>query len=181
MRTSSLRMRSTARFIGEMERSGQIKADRVLFANVDLDARPKGGEQAKVKFYAPIFVGFRQLEIERWPGTPLYSMEFGNPQSAARMKLPLTVTLERAEVDAEAPDSEERREDFKIIDIEDAEGSRMRSSDVVLRLQTLKSEDGYWLDTGRLNVFDGILATPTRGRAASGSAAPQPHAPGGAA
>ena len=57
----------------------------------------------------------------------------------------------------------------------------MRSSDVVLRLQTLKSEDGYWLDTGRLNVFDGILATPTRGRAASGSAAPQPHAPGGAA
>ncbi len=176
MRTSSLRMRSTARFIGEMERSGQIKADRVLFANVDLDARPKGGEQAKVKFYAPIFVGFRQLEIERWPGTPLYSMEFGNPQSASRMKLPLTVTLERAELDADSPDSEERREDFKIIDIEDAEGSRMRSSDVVLRLQTLKSEDGYWLDTGRLNVFDGIIATPARTR---GAHAAQPHAAGG--
>jgi hypothetical protein len=163
MRTSSMRMRSTARFIGEMERSGQIKADRVLFANIDLDQRPKGGEQSKLKFYAPIFVGFRQLEIERWPGTPLYSMEFGNPQSAARMKLPLTVTLERAEAaDADSPEAEERKEDFKIAEIADAEGSGMRSSDVVLRLQTLKSEDGYWLDTGRLNVFDGIIATPAR-------------------
>lgn len=170
MRASALRMKSTARYIGEMEISGQIKQDRVFFANVDLDDKPKGGDETRIKFYAPIFLGFRQLAIERWPGTPLYSMEFGNPQSAARMKLPLTVVLQRAEFDAEAADGEERKEDFRITEIEDSEGSRMRPSDVVLHLQTLKSEDGYWLDTGQLRVFDGIVPAQQRKSRAAGAA-----------
>jgi hypothetical protein len=170
LRASALRMKSTARYIGEMEISGQIKQDRVFFANVDLDDKPKGGEEAKIRFYAPIFLGFRQLAVERWPGTPLYSMEFSNPQSAARMKLPLTVVLERAEFDPEAADGEEKREDFRITAIEDSEGSGMRASDVVLHLQTLKSEDGYWLDTGALRVFDGIVSTQPRRARAAGAA-----------
>jgi len=31
----------------------------------------------------------------------------------------------------------------------------MRKSDVILRLQTLKSEQGYWLDTGILTLPQG--------------------------
>ena len=150
VRASRLKMRSTARFIGEMEISGQIKRERVLFADVDLEARPNGdAEMRSLSFYAPMFIGFRQLPIERWPATPLYHLEFANPASAARMRLPLTVTLERA---AAEEGQEERREDFRVLEIEDAEGSTMRPTDVVLRLQTLKSEAGYWLDTGILAV-----------------------------
>jgi hypothetical protein len=33
-------------------------------------------------------------------------------------------------------------------------------------------EDGYWLDTGRLNVFDGIIAAPARTRGAQPAVAP---------
>ncbi len=146
LRSSRLRMRSTARFIGEMEISGQIKAERLIFADIDLDSR--GGPQpGQIRFYAPLFIGFRQLPIERWTATPLYHLEFQNPQSTGRMNLPLTVTLDRAD---SGDGQEDHTEDFKISDIVDSEGSTMRRSDVVLRLQTLKSEAGYWLDTGIL-------------------------------
>ncbi len=150
LRSSRLKMRSTARFIGEMEISGQIKADRVLFSDIDLDAGARaGGEAAQLKFYAPMFIGFRQLPVERWTATPLYYLEFQNPQTASRMNLPLTVALERAEGDET---DEVYKEDFHIAEIEDAEGGAMRKSDVILRLQTLKSEQGYWLDTGILTL-----------------------------
>ena len=151
LRTSLLRMRSTARFIGEMEISGQILNDRVLFSDIDLEdgKASVGGEMATVNFYAPMFIGFRQLPVERWPATPLYHLEFANPQSAARMSLPLRVTLERAEAE---DDDEVKKEDFRPVEIEDGEGATLRTSDVVLRLQTLKSEAGYWLDTGIVAV-----------------------------
>ena len=151
LRSSRFKMKSTARFIGEMEISGQIKADRMLFADIDLEERSRtGGEAARLKFYAPLFIGFRQLPIERWTATPLYYLEFSNPQSASRMSLPLTVTLERADADDE--DDEDFKEDFKVTEIEEADGSTKRPTDVTLRLQTLKSEAGYWLDTGILIV-----------------------------
>lgn len=167
MRTAALKMKSTARFIGEMEISGQIKNDRVFFANVDLDQKSRGGELVTVKFYAPIFLGFRQLDIERWPATPLYSMEFGTVKPVSSLALPLTVTLERAEVDPDRADSEELKEDFKIVEIVNAHGENEHRLQVQLRLQTLKSEDGYWLDTGRLQVFDGIVSRERRAGAAA--------------
>jgi hypothetical protein len=150
LRSSRLVMKSTARFIGEMELSGQIKDDRILFSDIDLEAKTRGGETAQLKFYAPMFIGFRQLPIERWTATPLYYLEFSNPQTASRMNLPLTLTLERAEADEDA--DEVRKEDFRVTEIEDRDGSAMRPSDVPLRLQTLKSEAGYWLDTGILSL-----------------------------
>ena len=103
-----------------------------------------------MRFYAPTFVGFRQLPVERWTATPLYYLEFDNPQQASRLQLPLTVTLERADPDE---GDEARKEDFKIVEIEDAEGDTKPPSIVSLRLQTLKSEAGYWLDTGILALY----------------------------
>jgi hypothetical protein len=34
----------------------------------------------------------------------------------------------------------------------DATGAQLRASDVELRLQTMKSEAGYWRDTGRIGL-----------------------------
>jgi hypothetical protein len=41
-------------------------------------------------------------------------------------------------------------EDFRVVEVSDAEGNARRRDIVNLRLQTLKSEAGYWLDTGVL-------------------------------
>jgi hypothetical protein len=150
MRTSQLQMKSTARYIGRMEISGQIRDQGVLLADVDLEKRPATREAAEftMTFAAPTFLGFRQLPIERWPATPLYALEFANPESVPRMALPLRLKIRRADLDPDAPGQEERREDFRIEEIEDAEGTAMRRTDVEIRLQTMKSEAGYWRDTG---------------------------------
>jgi hypothetical protein len=153
MRTSRLVMRSTARYIGRMELSGQILRRNVLLSDVDLEAKPKAdGVEFAMEFRAPVFLGFRQLDLERWPSSRLYALEYANPDSVPRLKLPLRLTLKRVDIDAEATDAEERREDFTITEITDAEGDPLRPSDVVIRLQTEKSEAGYWRDTGALSV-----------------------------
>lgn len=151
VRTSLMGMTSTARFIGEMELSGQMLNERLLFSEIDLEkkARAGGGDSVQLRFFAPTFIGFRQLPIERWPATPLYFLEFGNPQTARRMKLPLLVTLERADADE---GQEDKKEDFHVTSVEDSEGTMLRPSDVALRLQTLRLEAGYWLDTGILRL-----------------------------
>src|SRR5262249_8637324 len=151
IRTNRLNIRSTARYIGEMELSGQIKSENVLFSEIDLEDPKKRGERSHtIKFDGPMTIGFRQLPIERWPATPLYLMEFAKPGNVGRMRLPLTVTLERA--DAEEGD-EARKEDFRLSEIQDADGTALRTSDVTLRLQTLKSASGYWLDTGVIGLY----------------------------
>ncbi len=149
LRVDALQMRSTARFIGPMEDSGQILADNVLFADVDLDAHPAAEEEVRtLRLYAPMPIGYRQMPLERWPAMPLYYLSFSNPQGIARLRLPLSVGLRRAAADAD--DDEHKKEDFAVDSVEDADGSALRRTDVTLRLQTMLQEAGYWLDTGTL-------------------------------
>lgn len=153
--TKAFRMRSTARFIGEMDSSGQIMNDRLLFSNVDLDNRKPDSElMATLKMYTPIYIGSRQLPMERWTTTPLFRMDFGNTSAQARA--PLNVSLERTEfegdTDGMTSDIELRREAMReavsIVEVEDSEGTGMKVAEVQLRLQTLGFEDEYWIDTG---------------------------------
>ncbi len=57
MRTSQLAMKSTARFIGRMEISGQIREQGVLLSEVDLEKRPASsdGVEFTMTFAAPPF------------------------------------------------------------------------------------------------------------------------------
>ncbi len=154
--TNELTMRSTARYIGEMALNGQILDHKVLLSDVDLDAR-RGDEEARVKLYTPMQIGFRQLPLERWTTTPLYRLDFANPQAAGR-PAPLTVTLMRREVDGEGETAEDilraeaMKEAFSVTEVEDGEGMPCKVSDVRLRLHTLGFEDDYWLDTGIFRV-----------------------------
>jgi hypothetical protein len=138
-------MKSTARFVGEMEQTGRIKKENVLFANLELEDRETRLPEATFNFYAPIFIGFRQLGVERWPATPLYRVNFAHPQDARNKALPLKVTVERA--------TDEDEQDLRIVDIRDAQDNPLPRDTVLLKLQTLKDEEGYWLDTG-------IFSTP---------------------
>ena len=152
--TSAFRMRSTARFIGEMDSSGQITDDRLLFSDVDLDAaRGMADQTATLTMYAPVYLGARQLPLERWATTPLYRLDFATP--AAEARAPLRVTFERAEYDDD-PDRETSdtvlareamREAFTVTDVEDGEGMG-KPGEVRLRLHTLGFADDYWIDTG---------------------------------
>ncbi len=165
--TRRLQMRSTARFIGEMSRNGQIWNDKLLFADLDLDAAGQGGQRADIQMFAPMRIGFRQLPYERWTATPLYLLDF-TPGGGRRSK-PFTVTVERADVDdvdeETSPDpqrqarnealrrqAEAMREAFAPTEVVDAQGDPCRLGDVELRLHTLGFDDSYWLDTGVLEL-----------------------------
>jgi hypothetical protein len=155
MRSSQLSMRSTARIIGRMNNDGQILNANVLLANADLDqagARGDAADQFAVTFQSETQIGFRQLPIERWTATPLYMMEFANPDTVHRLSLPLKVTVRRREEDPDSTRYEAAREQFHVEEIEDAAGSRLSNRDVTLRLQTMDDEDGYWRDTGRISL-----------------------------
>ncbi|MCP5424400.1 MAG: virulence factor SrfB [Gammaproteobacteria bacterium] len=146
LRSRDLGMKSTARFVGQLEQTGRIKQENVLFANLELEDRKTRVPEATLDFYAPVFIGFRQLNVERWPGTPLYRLNFAQPQDARRLQLPLKVVLERA------IDEEGDEQDFRIIDTTDSNGNPVQRGAVVLKLQTLKDEEGYWLDTGIFSI-----------------------------
>jgi len=150
--TSAYKMKSTASFIGEMERNGQIKDDRVIFRS-DSDSNT-----AEIKMYAPVHLGSRQVDLERWTVTPLYMIEFANPDEMAS-RLPAKVKLSRvegitrdeAETVAQALRAEALREAFTITGVEDADGGGV-TGDVVLRLNTMGFEKDYWLDSGAFDV-----------------------------
>ena len=152
LRTGRLSMRSTARYIGKMDNNGQIRDENVLLRNLDLDGPPAQDVSFKVSFQTVTQLGFRQLPIARWTATPLYVMEFANPDDAQRMDLPLSVTIARREIDPDTPEAEMQRETFVVDEVVDATGATQRSGDVRLRLQTIDDQDGYWRDTGRLLI-----------------------------
>lgn len=142
---------STARYVGEMDLSGVVRNESLLFADIDLDGKPRREEEARVlKIFPPTTIGYRQLPLERWPATPLYMIEFANVGHIARARLPLSVAISR---ETDEPNGAANREDFKIVEVEDADGTALRASDLVLRLQTLKSASGYWLDTGIVDSY----------------------------
>jgi hypothetical protein len=145
LRSRELGMKSTARFVGVLEQTGRLKQDNVLFANLELEDRKTRLPEATFDFYAPVFLGFRQLAVERWPATPLYRITFAHPQDARARALPLKVTLERST-------DENVDLDFKVSDVADANGNQQPAGVVLLKLQTLKDEYGYWLDTGIFSI-----------------------------
>ncbi len=152
MRASEIKMRSTARFLGMMETNGQILEQNCYLENADLmsGANVVG---FTVPMEAPVFIGFRQLPLERWKTTPLYFLYFKNPERHAGFKTPIAVTLERA--DPKDEHDEVVMEDFSVAEATDAEGEDV-SREIGLRLQTMfmdqQAEGGYWLDTGVLRT-----------------------------
>lgn len=157
--THRLGLRSTARYIGELELNGRLRDSGIAFRDVDLDAPAAEGPgaplmAATLTYFAPMRLGYRQLPVERWIATPLYRLRVRAGLDAGQMRLPLAITLERSgdgKADDEGPDalirSESLKEEFQIAEAYDATGADVRRK-VELVLDTLSSEQGYWLDTG---------------------------------
>ena len=152
-RSSELHPQSTARFVGEMELSGQILNSKVFFRELDLDSDEARELTHAFSFEAPLFIGFRQLEAERWPATPFYRLGFADQQAIAnaRGRLPYQVTVSFTSGprnDAASGSAELDEGEFKIEEVSAADGAPVRREDLTLRLQTLGNHEGYWLDTG---------------------------------
>ena len=116
-----------------------------------------------VAFNGQLGIGYRQLGDERWPATRYHLLTFASEDARARAsgRLPykVDVTLNVAEMldDEDMPVSggerEERSEgEFSITAITDNAGNFVSPRDLEIRLQTLPTDEGYWLDTGVVNA-----------------------------
>ena len=163
LRTHRLSMRSTARFIGPMETTGQIKDENLLFAETDFVSGP--GQAPKTEetllLSAPTRIGFRQIPFERWTTTPLYRIEMPRSGTAQGAVLPfkLTITREEPLPDEEGLKPEEilkrqaEREFLNVTYAEDRTGKKRDKGEFQLKLCTLQDASGfYWLDTGSFVV-----------------------------
>jgi hypothetical protein len=159
-------MRSTAKFIGEMDNDGKIRDSRILFRWSNEPAEKVRQESHKLQYYARVRLGYRQLDLERWIATPLYRLKMNEGGSLDRMpNPPFEITLGRRDSDEEVSLDDKRfadkfaasealKEQLVVTDVQalagDGPGGLARRFS--LQLDTLPSQDGYWLDTGILTV-----------------------------
>jgi hypothetical protein len=153
--THRLAMRSTANYIGVMERDGKMRAQNVLFSSTAQEKTP-GPQSGDVVWYAPTLLGSRQLPIERWVASPLYRIKLSLGSGGRAIQRPVTVTLERelpeelADYDSrEFSSKEAQKEELRIVDATARDGALVTRS-FTLTFDTLGNEQGYWLDTGVL-------------------------------
>jgi len=155
--TDRFSMRSTAKYIGELQNNGKLPESGIFFRWND-DPKAAADQETKISYYAPMRLGYRQLPIERWTATPLYRLKLTAGSSISRVKLPVTIELARKPVegiaafeDKKFAEKEALKEELEIRDAFDETSGGMKRL-FSLTLETLPSEDGYWLDTGILTV-----------------------------
>lgn len=109
-------MKSTARYFGRLELSGQMLRRNVLLEDLDRPA-PKGGGRISWSS-APTFLGFRQLDLEQLNASRLYILEHANLVDVPAPVLPLTLKIRRADINEDSgAKAEALREDFQIEEI----------------------------------------------------------------
>ena len=132
---------STAKYIGIY---GKIKSH---LASICFD---ENENNKQLRFDGPMLLGFKQFEATEWVASPMYLLDFASSEKAQMIKdkLPLSVNIER---------SERNRESLKIRGtIYDRDGHAVSPEYLILRLQTLADEQGYWLDSGIFSINDNV-------------------------
>jgi hypothetical protein len=153
------------RYLGGLDGKGKLDNNdmNVWFTNLEVHAGQAFDKERVIKFTTPTAVGFRQLSCDRWTTTRLYSLEFrdNKAQEAAVGRLPYNVTLQLSMSEAEDPDERtssrkgsmlKRTEgNLRVLQVTDRNDNPLETGTIVVRLQTLRNDLGYWLDTGELN------------------------------
>lgn len=170
--THKLQMRSIANFVGQLETDGQLLAKRVLFETADLGASAAADDEKPFDFYTKTRLGYRQLPWERWVASPLYQVWLEQLNPAYRVPGPISVhlgrQLERPEDEHQDAilDAEARKEELRITEAFDRDGVPVQINrppppdartapwaSLQMIFCTLKDEEGYWLDTGILELL----------------------------
>lgn len=168
----TLKTRSIARYIGEMEaKTAQIKEEKVWFTvKPDPDAEDAEDgianpdscivepEEYTITFSSPISIGFRQLEADRWTTNRYYYLNLtkdGEQYGGRELKITLKLNLtgdRRAKRGTEEPTEGE----FIITAFEDpASGTTITRPGQIekiieARLQTLPRDGKFWMDSGEI-------------------------------
>ena len=106
----------------------------------------KAPRTCTVSIEPPVLLGGRRIGLENWPATPLYWLDHEPSDQKARTRGPLKVTIERVPAERGQPET------LRVVRACDADGNNLAPAEMALRLQTLTSPKGHWLDTGAIAI-----------------------------
>ena len=112
-------------------------------SDIDLDRRDFSLDARAFSLRGPLRLGFRQLDNERWPASPLYSLQIVDAQLARRLAGNAVLQVRLQVADGER---------FELAAATLDDGETVPLSHLQLRLNTLAAGDGaanhYWIDSG---------------------------------
>ncbi|WP_027711413.1 virulence factor SrfB [Dickeya chrysanthemi] len=153
-RTANFHPYSTVRYLGMLDSNNMITQDNVYYRDIDLDTTPVCLEPSvSFEVRGALRLGFRQLDNERWPASPLYTLQIKGStlprKLAADGVIHLRLEVEGGRGQEESSGSPER---FVISDPQMNDGMTVRRGDLSFKLNTLADsglgETHYWLDSG---------------------------------
>lgn len=151
---------STIRYLGMLDNSDALTDENVYYRDIDLDSADYTlPSEVRFQVRGTLCLGFRQLDNDRWPASPLYSLSIVDQELArkvagdsvlhVRLKL---ATGDNSWVDKSWVDKNSGPERFEIADAVLQDGSRVPSHHLRLKLNTLASNGSasthYWIDSG---------------------------------
>jgi hypothetical protein len=133
-------------YVGRIGAEGLIRNDNVMFVFGDGSPEDRVPKLATVALDLPATLGCRRIGLESWPATPLYCLDHEPQDGKPKARGPVKVTIERMPGESGEPDA------LRLVRACDADGNILPLADVALRLQTMRSPRGHWLDTGAVVV-----------------------------
>jgi len=156
-KTSELQPASTIKYMGPMGLNRQIRNSDLFFEGRSLEDSIDEELIAVLEFAAPMYVGFRQIQAERWKTTPFYFISFSSTQAIERSNrhgVPYVIHFSyRRDVDNSTVDTDQLENEgvLRIEEIIARDGTSIPRADIDLQLKSLWEEHGHWFDTG---LFD---------------------------
>ena len=149
-----MRSYSTVKYIGLLDNNNVIKDSNVYYKEIDLDNDDYDFPDTSFEVRGFTRLGFRQLNVERWVASPLYTLDIINSGVKQRVAngVSLTVTL-GVKTKSSRSSNKEKAENFYVKAVTASDGaSCRRNEDIKLALNTMTdvglSDTDYWLDSG---------------------------------
>ncbi|MCX8581738.1 MULTISPECIES: virulence factor SrfB [unclassified Gilliamella] len=150
-RSSNMDLYSTVKYIGLLDNLNMIKKENIYYQDIDLDDPDYDFPDHSFEIRGTTRLGFKQLEIDRWPASPIYILTIENSDVAKRLSAEGVVL----EVTLGIKNRQKTVENFYIKDVKASDGRACnKTKDIKLNLNTMVNSGlistQYWLDSGMI-------------------------------
>jgi len=142
---------STVRHLGMLDSNNMLADDNVYYRDIDLDRADFALDADNCfQLRGPLRLGFRQLDNERWPASPLYTLTITDAQLARKLAGDTVISLRLLLTgnDGQGADG------VGIAEARLTDGTPVPAHHLQLKLNTLAASASgathYWIDSGSL-------------------------------